>query len=103
MLVKQYNVYKSGELIGTHTGKEIEKLIGINNKSISEYCKTGRKYQNTYIFKENGKCEPERVITGELADTWNEIRECAKLISSGQAVIRQIGNEKFTCRRKNKI
>ena len=102
MLVKQYNVYKSNELIGTHTAKEIEKSIGINSKSILEYCKTGRKYQYTYTFEENGKCEPERVITGELADTWNEIRKCARLISSGQAVIRQIGNEKYTCRRGKK-
>ena len=102
MLVKQYNVYKNGELIGKHTAKEIEKSIGINSKSISEYCKTGRKYQYTYTFEENGKCEPERVITGELADTWNEIRKCARLISSGQAVIRKIGNEKFTCRRVKK-
>ena len=32
MLVKQYAVYKSGELIGTHTAAEIEKLIGFNQK-----------------------------------------------------------------------
>ena len=101
MLVKQYNVYKSGELIGTHVAKEIEKIFGCNKNSVPRYADTGNLYNQEYTFKYigNGECKK---IFDTYVDDWNEIRECAKLIASGQAFIRQIGNEKFTCRRVKK-
>lgn len=101
MLVKQYKVYKSGELIGTYAAKEIEKIIGCNKNSVPRYADTGNPYNGTYIFKYIGECDGNKIFD-TYTDDWNKIRECAKLIASGQAVIRQIGNEKFTCRRVKK-
>jgi len=101
MLVKQYNVYKSGELIGTHTAVEIEKIIGCNKTSVRNYAESGSVYKQEYTFEYIGKSDSDKVFD-TFSQDWNEIRKCAKLISSGQAVIRKIGNEKFTCRRKGK-
>ena len=101
MLVKQYAVYKNGELIGTHTAVEIEKLIGCNKTSVRNYAENGNPYNKIYTFEYIGKSDSDKVFH-TFSQDWNEIRKCAKLIASGQAVIRQIGNEKYTCRRKGK-
>ena len=101
MLVKQYAVYKNGELIGTYVAKQIEKTIGCNKNSVPRYADSGNPYNQKYIFKYIGEGEGKKIFD-TYVDDWNKIRECAKLISSGQAVIRQIGNEKYTCRRKGK-
>lgn len=101
MLVKQYAVYKSGELIGTHTAVEIEKLTGCNKTSVRNYAENGNPYNKIYTFEYIEKGESDKVFDTFIQE-WNEIMSCAKLISSGQAVIRQIGNEKYTCLKKGK-
>lgn len=102
MLVKQYNVYKNGELIGKYTAREIEKSIGCNKTSVPNYADSGKPYNKIYVFEYVGKSESDKMFD-TFAQDWHEIRKCARLIASGQAVIRQIGNEKFTCRRGKAI
>lgn len=99
MLVKQYAVYKSGELIGTHTAVEIEKIIGCNKTSVRNYAENGNTYNHIYTFEYIGKSDSDKVFD-TFSQDWNEIRKCAMLISSRQAVIRHIGNEKYTCLKK---
>jgi len=60
MLVKQYAVYKNGELIGLHTAADIEKLIGCNKTSVRNYAETGSIYKQEYTFEHIGFARLER-------------------------------------------
>lgn len=58
----------------------------------------GTKYEKI-VYAENIDIKDNST---EFIKIWKEVMQCAKLIASGQAVIRQIGNQKYTCRRVKK-
>lgn len=101
MLIYQYNLYKNGKYLGKFISSEIENLTGCNRNSIGQYADSGHAYKKEYVFEYAENIDIKDNST-EFIKIWKEVMQCARLISSGQAVIRQIGNQKYTCRRINK-